>query len=274
MNQRRVPIKQRLITALIALPLVLFVTLVVDQGWFAVTIGAVAAIALREFYTLTLPAQRRNAQWLAIVSGVLILLVAGSQPTWLVPMLTMSFVVVGSYFLWNYQDLQTVISQLAVVVMGWLYIPLLMSPMVLLHGMVDGRRWVLLVLIMTMVCDSCAYFVGSAVGRHRLYAAISPKKSIEGACGGLGGAVVVALTAPLWLLPQTGWLDCLCIGVLAGVFGQVGDLFESMLKRAAEVKDSGTLFPGHGGMLDRLDSLLFSFPVVYVYHYLRSGIMQ
>jgi phosphatidate cytidylyltransferase len=103
------------------------------------------------------------------------------------------------------------------------------------------------------------------LGRHRLYEAISPKKSIEGAVGGLAGGVLGALAAKLWLLPQLQGVDVLLLGIGVGAFSQVGDLAESMLKRSFGVKDSGTLFPGHGGLLDRLDSLLFAFPATYYY---------
>lgn len=216
---------------------------------------------------MVLPRQRVVAKYCAITAGMLLLPVVVYFPQLFVPVVATLFIGFAIYFLLYYQDLNTVVAQLATIAMGWLYLPLLLSTMVLLHGLADGRRWVLLVLIMTMVCDSSAYFVGSAWGQHRLYPAISPKKSVEGAIGGLAGSVLAALSAPLWLLPDAGWVNCLMIGVLAGVLGQLGDLFESMIKRYADIKDSGTIFPGHGGMLDRIDSLLFSFPAVFVFLY-------
>ena len=118
-------------------------------------------------------------------------------------------------------------------------------------------------LIVIMSCDTFAYFVGRKIGKRKLYAAVSPNKSIEGGLGGLVGSVFAIMMVKFTFLPVLGFFDAALIGLLLGVMGQLGDLFESLLKLACQVKDSGNMIPGHGGMLDRLDSLLFAFPVVY-----------
>ncbi len=143
--------------------------------------------------------------------------------------------------------------------------PLLLAHAGLLRKLPHGQGWVFLVLLIVMVSDSMAYFAGITLGRHRLYEAISPKKSIEGAVGGLGGGVLGALVAKSWLLPQLQAADVILLGLGVGAFSQIGDLVESMLKRSFGVKDSGAIIPGHGGLLDRLDSLLFAFPATYYY---------
>lgn len=263
----RITIKQRIITALIALPIVLLITLGVPTVWFATVVTIVSGVALWELYGMVMPAQRVYAKYVAIAAGALFVPLIAFDLSMFIPLIALCFLAYASYFLFHYGDLNTVVTELGCVVLGWLYVPLLMGHMVLLHAMPHGQRWVLLVLIMTMVCDSSAYFVGTAWGKNRLYPAISPKKSVEGAIGGLVGSVLSALAAHLWLVPDTSWLDCVMVGIMAGVFGQLGDLFESMLKRSANIKDSGAIFPGHGGMLDRIDSLLFSFPAVYAYLY-------
>ncbi len=104
---------------------------------------------------------------------------------------------------------------------------------------------------------------GSNFGKHKLYPAVSPNKSIEGGVGGVIGSILAVILAGVTFLPQVGVIDGVLIGLVLGVSGQLGDLFESLLKRACGVKDSGNMIPGHGGLLDRLDSLLFAFPVVY-----------
>jgi phosphatidate cytidylyltransferase len=116
-----------------------------------------------------------------------------------------------------------------------------------------------------MTNDTAAYYTGGAFGRHRLYPLVSPKKSIEGALGGLGGSIIGTLLARFTFFPQLTLTDCLVTGIVIGILGQAGDLFESLLKRSFGVKDSGTIFPGHGGVLDRLDSIIFAAPAAYYY---------
>jgi phosphatidate cytidylyltransferase len=250
---------------LIALPVVLLLTLAVDTVWFAVAICGVSGIALWEFYTMVLPPNRFVEQICGTVSGVLFVVVTSFYPLHSLQYMSAVFILLALIFLARFQDLYRVIHEMGLVVTGWLYIPLLMSFFVALHAMEHGRVWVLMVLMMTMVCDSGAYFVGTAWGRHRLYPQISPKKSIEGAIGGLVCSILSAVLVIPWLIAGVTWIDALLAGAIVGIFGQLGDLFESMVKRSADIKDSGNLFPGHGGMLDRLDSLLFTFPCVYLY---------
>jgi phosphatidate cytidylyltransferase len=121
---------------------------------------------------------------------------------------------------------------------------------------VHGDRWVLLIMTLTFFGDTAAYFAGRFLGRHKLHPRLSPKKTWEGSLGGLLGSAVALLLARLWYLPEVQWLDVIVLAVVAGGIGQLGDLFESALKRSVGVKDSGSLLPGHGGMLDRIDALL------------------
>jgi len=121
---------------------------------------------------------------------------------------------------------------------------------------VRGDRWVVLIMTLTFFGDTAAYFAGRFLGRHRLHPRLSPKKTWEGSVGGILGSTVALLPARLWYLPELQWLDVVVLAVMAGGIGQMGDLFESGLKRSVGVKDSGTLLPGHGGLLDRVDALL------------------
>lgn len=133
-----------------------------------------------------------------------------------------------------------------------------------MNGTGVGAVVILVVFAGIWTCDSFAYFGGRAFGKHKLFERVSPKKTWEGAIsGGLGG--IAACVALAIALDGLLWYDGLLIGLIAGVFGQVGDLAESHLKRACDVKDSSQLIPGHGGVLDRFDSLLFVAPVVYLY---------
>lgn len=170
---------------------------------------------------------------------------------------------VAILFLFNYRTIETVARDCASILFGFLYLPLLFGHLALLRKVPQGREWIFTVFLIVMLSDTSAYFVGSALGKHRLYPAISPKKSVEGAIGGLiGGLAGVFLAKFLWF-PSLPWLLAGGIGIILGACGQIGDLFESMLKRSYGVKDSGRIIPGHGGLLDRLDSLIFAFPPAY-----------
>jgi len=127
----------------------------------------------------------------------------------------------------------------------------------------EGSRVLLLVILTTWICDTAAYFVGITIGRHRLLPHASPKKSVEGGVAGLVAAVAAAVLLRGALAPALAPAFAVAVGLVVGVIGQAGDFAESLLKRDAGVKDSAAWLPGHGGVLDRFDSLLVSVPVVY-----------
>lgn len=129
----------------------------------------------------------------------------------------------------------------------------------------EGAGWVILAAALTWVGDTSAYFAGRFLGKNKLYPRISPAKTWEGFFGGMAGAIGAAFVVRWLLLPQLTAIDALALGVLGGIAGPIGDLVESMLKRAFSIKDSGNILPGHGGMLDRVDALMFNAPVVYLY---------
>lgn len=266
-KQGRTVIKQRIITALVALPLLILFVLYSSNGLFAGLLFVVNALALHEFYRMALPETRRLEGSLAVVAGVLCCV--GLVYATSTPLLLLSIVLPCAFlalvYLFRFQDMQTVSRDLAVSLLGLLYIPLLLSHAILLRALPSGCDWIFLVLFVVMASDSLAYFVGRKWGQHRLYEAVSPKKTIEGSLGGLAGGVLGAVICKLWFFAELSNLDVLLLGIGVGVFSQLGDLVESLLKRSFGVKDSGALIPGHGGLLDRLDSLLFAFPVTYYY---------
>jgi phosphatidate cytidylyltransferase len=146
-----------------------------------------------------------------------------------------------------------------------LYVGGLLFHAPVLHAIDDGREWVLFLLLATFATDICALLVGRAVGKRALAPSISPSKTWEGAAGGVLGAVATAVGgARAWNL-EIGLGQAVGLGILIGIVGQLGDLIESRLKRAADVKDSGWLLPGHGGVLDRLDSIVLNLAVVYYF---------
>ena len=152
-----------------------------------------------------------------------------------------------------------------IILFGTAYIGWMLGHLVLLRGLEGGIALIFFVFLMTWASDTAAYYVGSSFGTHKLAPRISPGKTIEGAVGGLASSVMMAVVAKFGFVPWLDLMDCLIVGLLLGSIGQAGDLFESQLKRHAGVKDSGTILPGHGGLLDRVDSLIFTSPAFYYY---------
>jgi phosphatidate cytidylyltransferase len=177
-------------------------------------------------------------------------------------------------------ELPRPVESMAVTLFGVLYVGWLSAHLVLLRELPwragstypEGASYVLLAFFVTWSCDTGAYSVGRLLGRNRPWTRISPLKTIEGAIGGFAFALAAALIARAWFAPFLRVVDALALGVLVGVFAQVGDLVESLLKRDARTGDSSDLIPGHGGVLDRFDSLYFAAPIVY--YYLKLAVFQ
>lgn len=167
------------------------------------------------------------------------------------------FYLVKKYPAFNMGDLAATI--VTPIYAGWL-----LAQLLVLRQLPEGFHFVVLVVIATWSTDTFAYFVGMNFGKRKLAPVLSPKKSIEGSIGGLAGSVLTSILVGVFY-PQMSIYHYAIIGILVGTIGQIGDLAESALKRLAGVKDSGKLIPGHGGVLDRVDSLLLTGPVVYYY---------
>lgn len=266
-RQRSGAIKERILSAVVILPFLILFILYAGPSLFNGVICVLSAVALHEFYAMGLPPTRRGEAGLSVAVGVILvalLVFPGfSAVQYGVSVLLLTGLMV--VYLFRYLDLSKVGRDVAITMLGLVYIPLLFSHAGLLRSLPFGRSWVFLVLFLVMASDSAAYFIGRSFGRHKLYEAISPKKTIEGAFGGLAGGVLGILVFKLLFFPELRFLDVIVLGLCVGAFSQIGDLFESMLKRSFNVKDSSSLIPGHGGILDRLDSLLFAFPVTYYY---------
>lgn len=130
---------------------------------------------------------------------------------------------------------------------------------------VEAGQWLIMIILVTWVCDTAAYVLGSCLGKHKLMPRISPNKTVEGALFGFIFSILTAYLCHVWFVDELALWHSLTIGAIVGTFGQYGDLFESMFKRDAGFKDSSGLIPGHGGIMDRFDSLMISTPVVYLF---------
>lgn len=185
-------------------------------------------------------------------------------PDWLPLFLVAALVSIQTVHLLRQESPETVAPALGVVVLAWVYCSLPIASAVGLR-LRFGYEWVIMVFVVTWGNDTLAYFGGRAFGRHLLHPRISPKKTWEGFVAGAAGSVLGALAVKWLLLPQLAFGDCAMIGAGGALLGPLGDLCESMLKRAAGVKDSGRIIPGHGGLLDRIDAFLFVAPWICAY---------
>jgi phosphatidate cytidylyltransferase len=255
----------RLATAALAIPALWVIIQYLPPWLFAGFIVAVTAVGLHEYFAMALAAHpieraaglawgllvaatvvsRRPELWgaalaLGVVGGLMIAVVRGT-------------------------DLAGAVQRLGLTLLGVLYVGFFLPHVVLLRGGAYGWRWVLFAVLVAMGSDSGGYFAGRALGRHQLAPAVSPSKTVEGVLGGMVGAALVASLGRWIFFPALGGGEALALAVVISLLAQLGDLGESALKRAFGVKDSGWIIPGHGGILDRLDSILF--PVVFAYYY-------
>jgi phosphatidate cytidylyltransferase len=232
---------------------------------FACLLSVFSFIGIYEFYRMALP-ERTLEIWPAALCGTLMIFIpfSGGERLALAG-LTGLFLSFALLFLLRIRDITTAARDIAYAVLGFLYIPFLLMHLVMLHRTAYGWQWLLVIMLIVMTNDSAAYYTGCAFGKHRLYPLVSPKKSIEGALGGVIGSICGTLLAKFTFFPQLPLADALVTAVVIGILGQTGDLFESLLKRSFGVKDSGSIIPGHGGVLDRMDSIIFAAPAMYYY---------
>lgn len=257
-----------------ALPLLILLVLKGGVVPLICLVLLVSFIGLTEFYGMALPDRRLDGYLAAVVGAPLPLaLLPGSDPVLFPACLTLLLLLFALHFLFRFRDIRRAATETSLVCFGFLYVPLLMAHLMLLRLDQDGVKWIFLLLVIVMTGDSAAYYIGSTLGRRKLYPAVSPNKSIEGALGGLAGSLAGAVLFRQLVFPELSLLHCVVVTLPAAAMGQLGDLFESLLKRSCGVKDSGTIVPGHGGILDRLDSILFAAPVLYYYlHFvIRNG---
>jgi phosphatidate cytidylyltransferase len=254
---------KRIVTGLILAPIVLAIAWYLpDTAGVALIVAAAFAAAL-EFMNFFSVRQNRTIYWASvfwIVAGPLLARFGGS---YLMGYMFASPIYAMGLFLLVPDRIPHATKEMPVLGLGVLYIGLLMASIVLLASGPMGNSGLLLLFAVVWLGDSAAYFGGKSLGKHKLYPKASPKKTLEGSFFGLLGSVGGAfLIDYLFGTPLSPMLLVL-VGIGGGVAEQMGDLCESILKRSAGVKDSGKLLPGHGGMLDRIDGLLFAAPIVY-----------
>ncbi len=237
---------------------------------FFLLVAVVILLSLREFHALLLPLAPGSLKilmsLLAVVLSTLLYLGREGGVVGLVALGTLGVLVLAvGRSLFNGSSGEQILQQVGLSLVGMLYVGFLLSHLVMIRNGPGGRDLVFLVFLLTWSQDVGAYFGGRWLGRHKLCPHLSPGKTVEGFFFGLGLCLVVAAaTGGVWARELSLWGRML-LGLGVGLVGPMGDLFESMLKRVAGAKDSGAIFPGHGGFLDRLDSLIFVAPFAHYY---------
>jgi phosphatidate cytidylyltransferase len=257
----------RVATAAVALPLLLATVFLAPPAAGAAVLGLACLVALYEFFGLL---RARGIVPLAAV-GYAVLSLSFVDVAWphVVPrLLPFMLLVTGGLALTRAGAMAESMTAVGLTFFGAAYVGALggcMAGLLLPEPIAEGPWRLVLLMAIIMVADTAAYFTGRAFGRRKLAPLVSPGKTVAGAVGALVGGVAAAAAICAWRLPSVPLRDALLLGVVVSALGMCGDLVESLMKRWAGIKDSGTFFPGHGGMLDRVDSLLLGAPALYYY---------
>lgn len=259
----------RVLTSIVALPVVLGILFFGPPlAWFFL-VALAAAIGAFELFKMVMPDDR--VSWAVGLTATLILVLslyfAGNDQRVLMSLFCALPICSLLVPLFRFKQIERAGLGLMTMVAGPFYVGALLTTAALMRRDLGdfGARWVVLTLSIAWLADTGAYFVGRALGKSKLYPAVSPGKTRAGLWGALGAAALAGLLASLTYLQTLPPLHGCLLGLVAGLLGQLGDLVESLLKRSVGVKDSGSLIPGHGGMLDRVDALIFVSPTVYLY---------
>jgi phosphatidate cytidylyltransferase len=254
---------KRILTAVVLLPL-LVGTVLYGSGWpFLLLAGTATLLCAREYFRLFFPAARDR--WTGVAVTGLLFLSGALLPFRMAAAAMLCCVSLAAFpFLAGGEPHPEKARRAALAALGTVYIGGFLSSYPLTIALPSGEHWVLLGLVAVFSGDVFAYFVGKTFGRRPLSPGISPNKTVEGALGGLAGGIALGTAYGALFLPGVPLWVVFLVSVAVEAAGQAGDLFESLLKRAAGVKDSGAFLPGHGGMFDRLDAVISAGPVLYL----------
>ncbi|MFQ5666014.1 MAG: phosphatidate cytidylyltransferase [Candidatus Binatia bacterium] len=259
-------LRARLLTAAVAIPLLLALILYPSPWPLTTLVGVVTVLGVGEYATMAFPTQR-GQRVLTICLGVAVVAgAAGQTAHWFGAALALAVSTVLVWTLFARADFAQSLNDTGRSLVGLMYVGYLLPHFIFLRAIPHGPWWVIFVLVIGMAGDTTGYAVGRAFGRHKLMPRVSPGKTTEGAVGILVASLVGAAACKLLFLRELGWGELTGLALVMAALGQLGDLSESVMKRTFGAKESGWLFPGHGGVLDRVDSLLF--PVTFLYYYI------
>lgn len=257
--------KSRILVAAVGVPILLYVVLWGPEWLLAGTLAFLSGVGAHELMKCVGAARASRTLYILTVCCAAWAVLAGwALPRWLAPSLTLYCLLAFGAAIWRAGGIQT--AHLLTGLFSAILLPYAFSSFFRIQGLGGHRGYLLLPFVLSFACDTFAYFTGLTLGRHKLAPKVSPKKTVEGSLGGLAGNVVCGL---LFAFVMNQWFDgsirygsMALLALLCGVVAQMGDLSFSLVKREFGVKDYGTLFLAHGGVLDRFDSVLFVAPVL------------
>ena len=268
-------LKHRVVTAAIGVPLIVFaIWFGKPWPWFSLLIAAAALAGTYEFYYMADFDRKEPLLYLGLLLSLALVLSPHYRTPDVLPIVITVTVLISLICLLRRPSKEKVFHAWAWTIVGALYVGWMLSYWLSLRELADGQNWVYLAMLTTFANDTGAFFIGRARGKRKLAPTISPSKTWEGAIGGLICAILAAIVIAMVLklislkmgpLFVFEYWQIVLLGFLVSLFAQLGDLVESLLKRSMGVKESGNLLPGHGGILDRFDSLIFVGAVVYYY---------
>lgn len=251
--------RKRLITALILTPLLIAYIMLLPPIYFLLLMIAVALVGQYEFYTLF--GVEKKYRVIGLLSGIVLFALVyrdGAPSEDFIPVV---FIVIAVLRLFAKRSPDSSLKEISYVIMGVIYVPFLLSYQIKLREF--GPEWIIYLDSCVWAADSLAYYMGKSLGKKKLYETVSPNKTMVGAYGSLIGAVVISLVFNAILSLNLSIAEAVVLGLIIGFVSIVGDLVESMFKRDSGIKDSGNIIPGHGGILDKIDGIVFVSPVLY-----------
>ena len=268
---------QRLLVAVVGIPILLGAA-IAGGIWFFLVMQIIAVGVLYELYRLA-EKKQTHPHYIIGLAGLTGILIFFGYPSLseifnmnqgmseaynFITVVAIFFVLISIvYELYRYTG--SSFLNIGTTMFGVLYVGVGLGTFIGLRELFDSGAIIILIFISIWVCDTAAYLGGIAIGKHKLYTAVSPNKTVEGAVFGFVFAIITSIVCKYIFVGDISFFDAFMIGLIVGIVGQVGDLAESMLKRDVGVKDSSSFFPGHGGFLDRFDSVMFVAPAVYLY---------
>jgi phosphatidate cytidylyltransferase len=262
----------RELTALVLAPVAVWMI-----GWsheyvFDGAVALIAVMALHEFITL---GKRMGYDIPVVLCAVVTLFIIAAFILESVSVemgMFVTLLIIPASYVFRSGDIEHALPSSAIAVLATMYVGMLAGSLIRLRNDFPvGPKLVFFLVLVVWLGDAGAYYTGKQFGRHKMSPRISPKKTIEGGVGGVITSVITAVVIHFTFFPQIPLVHAVVVGIVLSIAGMVGDLAESMWKRSAAVKDSGTLIPGHGGFLDRFDSVLFTTPILYVYWAVAQG---